>query len=403
MQRPPIVGLLLLAAFLASPCVASGSDSDAQYGGAEPGTQLHHTQLLSIEPLGASAIASNEGCDTCLWVVNQTELFLNNTETKRTIIDFMVNQVCPVLPGDLQMQCETLSAVMVPQIITWLEATLDPKTACADVGFCPPSHGALLVQDLQGFKMQQMQQRAPQLAQSWQDLACPACEFVLQAAMQQLTDPDLQDLVVRVMQTGCVLVPEEDRADCKTRVQDIVDQAAKLAAEVEPHHACAVAGACPATAEGLGMGAKGLEGFGQGPDAAALAAVAVATARAAAVVRAKVADMGIRVARELQQGVGEVRGASCEICQIVVIEAAALVADPDTQSSITAAAMSACGLTGNWRDQCSSYVDMYLPVAFNLALAYLKPDPMCHSLGMCDAAAIQLPAMAQAGLQAAAA
>ncbi len=40
-------------------------------------------------------------------------------------------------------------------------------------------------------------------------------------------------------------------------------------------------------------------------------------------------------------------------------------------------AKAACAVTHNWQEQCDAYVDTYAPVAFNVALMYLKPEQMC--------------------------
>lgn len=50
------------------------------------------------------------------------------------------------------------------------------------------------------------------------------------------------------------------------------------------------------------------------------------------------------------------------------------------QMQLTSSAKAACTVMHDWQDQCSSYVDEYAPVAFNVALMYLKPEQMCTQM-----------------------
>ena len=123
-------------------------------------------------------------CDTCLWLVNTTEIYLNSSDIKLDIINFLntqvvfehgishrvlqlPSQVCTVLPGDMALQCQTLATLLVPKIIEYLITNFDPTVTCKDVGICPGN----TLHD---------------------DFTCPVCQLLLNTTLHQALDSDTQ-------------------------------------------------------------------------------------------------------------------------------------------------------------------------------------------------------------------
>lgn len=243
----------------------------------------------------------------------------DNTLSINTII---ITQVCTVLPGDMALQCQTLATLLVPKIIEYLITNFDPTVTCKDVGICPGN----TLHD---------------------DFTCPVCQLVLNTTLHQALDPDTQKQLHDAAHDACKLLQDDKVADCQARADEALNQLAAILRDVNPTHTCALLGLC---SKGNGKTLR---------DVLMLA-------------RAKMQYVVMAAA-----GQAHVRGDFCEACQIAVLEAAAFLADPQTQMQLTSSAKAACTVMHDWQEQCSAYVDEYAPVAFNVALMYLKPEQMC--------------------------
>lgn len=152
----------------------------------------------------------------------------------------------------------------------------------------------------------------------------------------------------------------------------LIDQVVFVLQHVDPQTACTMLRACPARPDAfMPMGAPlgGQERSG---------------AAAAPLIKMAVRAHCERAMAARGMGGGGAANDQCEVCQIVVMEAAALLQDPQNQAAAVAVAKSACAAMGGAvEQQCDDAVDTYAPVVFNVALMYLKPRPLCEEVGMC--------------------
>lgn len=269
-----------------------------------------HTLPIQRTP---SIPEGSDMCDTCLWLVNTTEIYLNSSDIKLDIINFLntqvglfkpgsctstglcnLHQVCTVLPGDMALQCQTLATLLVPKIIEYLITNFDPTVTCKDVGICTSSNTVL------------------------NDFTCPVCQLVLNTTLHQALDPDTQVRYPCIMvvssavnyfhpqkqlhdaaHSACKLLQDDKVADCQARADEALNQLAAILRDINPTHTCALLGLCGKS--------KTLQDV---------------LRRA----RAKTQYVVMAAA-----GQAHLRSDFCEACQIAVLEAAAFLADPQTQ------------------------------------------------------------------------
>lgn len=199
-----------------------------------------------------------------------------------------------MLPGDVALQCQTLATLLVPKVIEYLITNFDPSVTCKDVGICPGN----ALHD---------------------DFTCPVCQLVLNTTLHQALDPDtqvrrvvcgqqchqlctLQKQLHDAAHDACKLLQDDKVADCQARADEALNQLAAILRDVNPTHTCALLGLC---SNGNGKTLR---------DVLMLA-------------RAKLQYVVMGAAA----GQAHVRGDFCEACQIAVLEAAAFLADPQTQ------------------------------------------------------------------------
>lgn len=75
-------------------------------------------------------------CETCKQVVADLENRLNDPELQDSVVDFVLLNVCPLLPGDASRTCTQEARVVVAQIAASIQQSFDPETVCTSMGVC---------------------------------------------------------------------------------------------------------------------------------------------------------------------------------------------------------------------------------------------------------------------------
>jgi len=75
-------------------------------------------------------------CSLCTYVVALLEDYITDNTTEAQLQDIIMNQICPGLPSEFQLQCQTF-AKELPQYLSDLEKNEPPVKACTDAGICP--------------------------------------------------------------------------------------------------------------------------------------------------------------------------------------------------------------------------------------------------------------------------
>lgn len=78
--------------------------------------------------------------------------------------------------------------------------------------------------------------------------------------------------------------------------------------------------------------------------------------------------------------------AECDVCKSLTGDVQSALKDPALQNDITSALENdVCPLLGGFAGQCKTLVADYAPVAFQVVVAYLDPQTLCQTLGLCNA------------------
>lgn len=75
-------------------------------------------------------------CDTCKQVVMDIEDRLNDPALQDTVVEFLLENVCPLLPEDASRTCRQEARVVVAQIAASIQQMIDVDEVCVGLGAC---------------------------------------------------------------------------------------------------------------------------------------------------------------------------------------------------------------------------------------------------------------------------
>lgn len=92
--------------------------------------------LAVREPTHEKLSGQEDECETCKQVVADLENYLNDPELQDSVVDFVLVNVCPLLPADASRTCTQEARVVVAQIAASIQQSFDPETVCTSMGVC---------------------------------------------------------------------------------------------------------------------------------------------------------------------------------------------------------------------------------------------------------------------------
>ncbi|KAK9819194.1 hypothetical protein WJX74_001317 [Apatococcus lobatus] len=185
-------------------------------------------------------------------------------------------------------------------------------------------------------------------------LPCPMCKFLLTEVLSLLENENTENELLAQAHEACNSMAPAQRDSCNSRVDLYGRLAFILIRDISPAGVCHLAQSCPPDAEFPGQLTI------PQPLAASLAALA-------------------RPDLISRSNDGE-----CDTCKEIVGEAARMLANPEIQKQLLADAKQACEIFKTLKDQCTSYVEIYGPLAITVALGYMQPNTLCTELGYCN-------------------
>jgi hypothetical protein len=85
---------------------------------------------------GLSERNDSSTCDTCKQVVLDLEDRLNDPQLQDDVVEFLLVNVCPMLPGDASRTCRQEARVVVAQIAASIQQMIDVDGLCVGLGAC---------------------------------------------------------------------------------------------------------------------------------------------------------------------------------------------------------------------------------------------------------------------------
>ncbi|KAL4855593.1 putative sodium-coupled neutral amino acid transporter 7 [Chlorella vulgaris] len=307
-------------------------------------TSHNNAQFHTLRPEAADL--RRTPCDYCQEVVITLEKFVSDPQTQLQVVEYVEAAVCAGLPAQFAQICIQEVPVLVAQAAQQLQQALDPKDTCGVFGVCPGSAAQLL-----GLTAEQ--------ASSPFD--CPVCKVMVVAFVQRLQDREQRQQIEVDMRAACDNLDPATKQRCLLDVTNLFAALDNLLHDVNPEGVCRVFAFCDVQSSG--------------------------TATAASVPPA-LRTLGAALSQLATGGPARAAGANgdmCQDCKTIVMEAAAILQDPKTQTELLEYAKEGCTVFADFKDQCVQYVTLYGPLVFNMLISYLQPDMVCTRLGYCTA------------------
>ncbi|KAG2496396.1 hypothetical protein HYH03_005623 [Edaphochlamys debaryana] len=321
-------------------------------------------------------LTDSQLCDTCLVAMRLMNDMLCDEGAVDFIVDLAVKQLCPATPDE--EECDQLAQALLPVAVEWLRASATPASLCAAAGVC----GASLMGDF-GWDV-------PAKTLSDPGLTCPLCYHLVDsiaAAGPGAAGSDARAAALSAALKACDQLPGGMPAYCKREVEKrgllfhwaMSAAAAFQAAEAArgDHYSEPGEVAPPLTCELMGMCTIGLGRFA--PPALPRALVAAF----AGAMRGSLGAVGGRLMAAAS--LPALKDNRCDVCKLMVLEVATLLANPQFQQTAVQYAEATCDAVSppGFADTCRTYVDTYAPVVFALVQQYVNPDDVCVRVRMC--------------------
>jgi len=194
-------------------------------------TTVPHVAMI-IKP---SVLSFSPVCLGCTYVVQAIESYLQ-TSTNPTTIEKQLEKFCAYLPS-LQTQCDAFLDKEIKTIIQWVETT-NTTYVCQQLQLCAANAPSSFVQINSPMRIQKAVAAKPMV--NFNELACEACQVLVQAAKQYLLNGNtLKQVENRVEALFCNQLPAGNfQQTCDALVAQGYDAALKLANAETPQVAC---------------------------------------------------------------------------------------------------------------------------------------------------------------------
>lgn len=195
---------------------------------------------LRIQPVSL-AVSEQTPCETCMDIVQDAEDYIASPTTQDSVVNFLQDNLCSLLPKDSSRTCSQEARVLVAQAIASMEQKITPDVVCTYMGTCGAGAvAAKLAQaaglnalDAQGFPVE-----------------CPVCRLVMTNVVQRLKDPTSREEIHEAALDACEDISETEAVvKCRADVEQMFASLDALLDDFDAGRACKVLQFCGDAAE----------------------------------------------------------------------------------------------------------------------------------------------------------
>ncbi|KAH9498380.1 hypothetical protein Btru_008134, partial [Bulinus truncatus] len=181
--------------------------------------------IVKVKPqVDAVTKVNDELCDLCKYVVTYIDTFVKENATEAEI-ETILEKVCDILPASIKQQCETLVQQYGPFIIQLLLKELDPTQVCTAIGLC--------TNNIASSKL------SPKTSPG-----CAVCEFVMQELDSILADNSTEAQIESALDKVCDFLPSSLSSECQQFVESYAPMIIQLLKTLKPQQICTALGLC---------------------------------------------------------------------------------------------------------------------------------------------------------------
>jgi saposin len=305
--------------------------------------------IIALMAYAVTADQSVSGCDVCQFFVKEIETEVSKYDGK--ITDLFKQQVCGKLPDSLQVPCTRFVDAFGVQAVKYLLNEFENLNVCKKLNLCENSEWmknifkAEEAFSIYKFMQTQVAQSSVQLDVS-ETPYCGICQFTI-ANLEQFVNQSESQIEQEALKL-CKQLPSQYIQLCDTLVlvylPNIIDQ---LLAQEPPQVACCQLTLCQDNCPGK----KAIEA----PKKPAVPAVVPAQ-----------------------------DGQYCVMCQFVVSNVEAYLANNDTEQKIIAQVNQLCSqLPSQFSQACINMVDQWIPYVIYYIESNYPADKTCKLIGLC--------------------
>ncbi|BFZ17741.1 hypothetical protein BsWGS_20780 [Bradybaena similaris] len=372
---------------------------------------------------------NDELCDVCKYVVNYLDTFLDENSTQAEI-EAELDKVCKILPANWTQQCVSLVESYTPLIIQMLIGELRPEDVCKAIKWCPANK--------QGFILRQAAEKP------LSGVSCAVCEFAMQKLDIYLADKKTEAEIQAALGKVCDLLPVTIKSECDQLLQEYGQLITELLVhQLDPKKICTYLGQCKAhpqlAAPILKMAAPVTKVGKQKTELCALCEsvtlylenilkqnptqveIAAALGRVCdllpeaqkkpcvqllPMITGFVIDLielelppklvcklikvcvddEVTVPKSQKPSSSLRKGELCPLCLMVCEGVYGILEKNNTKEAIVSALDKVCDvLPSTIKDECLSFVSLYLPYVVDLIVQEIPPHQICQELGLCNA------------------
>ncbi|XP_072050756.1 uncharacterized protein [Amphiura filiformis] len=357
-------------------------------------------------------VDSDTYCTICNVVMGIVEQQLTKNATEDEIIK-AVDEVCKLLPGSLQLECNEFITAFGPALIAILTTEIDPSKICTTLGLCPKYDTVAEVDD-------------------GADTKCVLCEFVMKELDELIGNNATEQEIKADLEKVCSYLPTSIQDECTRLVDDYAVEIIDLLVKgLSPQMICTEIKLCSQTQKSVSIPGpqcaickmvlgkladmltsnkteaeieKALEKVCSVlPSEYAKDCDDFVTKYTATIIQLLTHEVApeavcalIQLCSTQQQQVVLVKPTvdadpQCALCEFIMKEVDSLLSDNATESEITAALSKVCSLLPNTiQSECDSFVEKYVPAIINLLVKQVSPDQICSLLKFCTSKSVPL-------------
>jgi len=277
--------------------------------------------------------------------------------------------ICPLLPQQFIDTCKAEVPIVVAEIMASIDQSVSSNDICTSLGACSTTP---LLTTITNNKEEEEEEEGKETrpitatkttatSSTTESVECPLCHIVITTLIMRMKDPETRKNIADQARDACKQLPDEERVDkCMADVDGLFNSIDALLEDVDVDSACRVLEFCDDD-DDKEMKRKKREGMKQLKHLASQLILMTPSTT---------------IARRSDE--------NCETCKTIVVEAAAVLTNPETQQEVMEYAKQACSVMEEYKEQCEQYVQLYGPLVFTMAVSYLQPGPLCERLGYCN-------------------
>ncbi|XP_076075634.1 prosaposin-like isoform X1 [Mytilus galloprovincialis] len=295
-------------------------------------------------------------CNICKIGITEAKEKLKQGDTEEKIKEYM-NEVCNLLTRtDLKNKCTAFVKTDLPLLLQLLKSPLTPEQICATLKMCT------------GFEdLAQHQKISTQETSTKSADVCTDCTNFFTDIQNMIVSNETQEQIEAMLKQTLCSQLESIKSMCNFVVEEYTPEILQyLGQTVDPKTTCRILGFCD----------------NKGDLFTALR------------IRMQNKETFKKFNKKAIGGQEE-----CDVCKNVMTDVQSLDRDPTTQGKIKDfVKKELCSQLGGLASECSSLVDQYASVLFELLANELDPETVCSFVGFCRAVEMKQPAISVVSL-----